>query len=64
MSGFPLSAQLRGTSERLYPSLAPHAWYEVTREEPLGLFIVTGKAGHPEEFVFKDHVEIRRNAAT
>lgn len=54
-----LTARLLPNAARLYPGLDRATWYTVTRAEALGVFLLTGRAGHPERFVFKAHVEVR-----
>ena len=52
-------AHLLPAAARLYPGLDRTKWYTVTREEDLGVFLLTGRAGHPERFVFREHVEVK-----
>ena len=57
----PVTARLLPGAARLYPSLKTGTWYQVIREEPFGVFLLTGEPGHPERFVFRKHVELRND---
>lgn len=52
----PLTARLLPSATRLYPALEAGRWYQVTREEELGVFI---EVGIRPLLVFAQHVEVR-----